>query len=162
MSSEYETRQMKSWRAQRLEHGERNARNAGLSEGTQNGDFFSTKNPRIKYPVNMLEHPRQTYYYPEDPFQHLGRIGYTRNTYQFSGANKDENNIFGSQHMKKTAWLEEMRRRQYAEKYGIDAEIDKTNVAGTAEAYYLRKAPKNKYIYDNQWKNSHSQENTKK
>ena len=49
--------------------------------------------------------------------------------------------------MKKTLWLEEIRRRVYAEKYGISADVDETSIAGTADAFYvISREKRNKYI----------------
>lgn len=81
-----------------------------------------------------------------DPNAHLGLVGYTRNSYQFSGKNLEENNLRGNISMKKTAWLEEMRRRCIAEKHGISPDVDEGNLCGTSEAYRVRTAPKNKYV----------------
>ncbi len=138
-----------SWRNARRTMGERNAKTgmSGPELIEQDKDFFDTRHPKLKYPEQLMERPAPVRYWSNDPFQHLGRVGYTRNTYQFRGAGKDENNIYGSQHMKKTAWLEEMRRRVEAEKHGITAAIDASNIAGTADAYYLNsREKKNKYI----------------
>lgn len=105
-------------------------------------DFFDTRNPRIPYPQQYEKHPQPVTYTAQDPFGHLGKIGYRKNTYQFRGPDKDQNNIYGGQHMKKTLWLEEMRRRIYAEQYGIDAEIDASNIGGTGGAFYLNSREK--------------------
>lgn len=143
----------KSWRNQRRELGERNAgsRADEVAEGAT-GDFFDIKRPRLKYPQVLEKHTQPIQYAWDDPYQHMGRIGYARNTYQFRGTNKDDNNIYGSQHMKKTLWLEEMRRRIIAEQHGINADVDETTIAGTASAFYLNTREKrNKYLKrDNQ------------
>lgn len=150
-----------SWRNARRIMGEKNARSgmSGPELIDQSKDFFDTRHPQIKYPQEMQTHPAQVRYWAQDPFQRMGRIGYTRNTYQFRGAGKDENNIYGGQHMKKTLWLEEMRRRIYAEQYGISADIDASNIGGTAEAYYLKtREKKNKYI--DSWKTTKTSSQT--
>lgn len=128
----------KAWKTMRREEGERRATTtvADEAEGAS-GDFFDIKRPRLPYPQSMEQHVRPVQYAWDDPFGHMGRVGYTRNTYQFKGPNKDDNNIYGGQHMKKTLWLEEMRRRIIAEAEGISADVDETSVAGTAEAYYI-------------------------
>lgn len=136
----------KSWRTMRRELGEKNARTPAESE-QGSVDFFDLKRSRIKYPQELEKHPEQIRYAWNDPFQHMGRIGYRMNTYQFRGANKEDNNIYGSQHMRKTLWLEEMRRRIIAEEHGISADVDETSIAGTADAYYLpTREKRNKYI----------------
>lgn len=138
-----------SWRNARRIMGEKNAKTgmSGPEMLDQDKDFFDTKHPKLKYPELMQTHPVPVRKWAQDPYQSLGRLGYTRNSYQFRGAGKDENNIYGSQHMKKTLWLEEMRRRIYAEQHGISAEIDASNIGGTADAYYLKsREKKNKYI----------------
>lgn len=145
MSLQEDLTSSKSWRTLRSQLGEKNATGASLDAGQETGDFFDVERPRLKYPSMMERHPIPIHYPSGDPFLHMGRIGYTHNTYQFRGAEKDENNIYGSQHMKKTCWLEEMRRRIYAEEGGIDAHIDKSNVAGTAGAYYLNHKKQNKH-----------------
>lgn len=146
--SENQLTSSKSWRLLRREIGEKNATTTAddTGSGGNTGDFFDIKRPRLKYP-QMLEKPNvPTDYSWSDPFAHLGKIGYRRNTYQFKGTNKDDNNIYGGQHMKKTAWLEEMRRRIHAEEYGISAEIDDYSIAGTWEAYAIKsREPRNKY-----------------
>lgn len=132
-------RRPRNMRELRYQMGEENA-SSGTSANNENASyhFFDTKNPRLEYPNEFNKHPTPIRYYAQDPWQHLGRIGYKRNTYQFRGPEKDVNNIYGGQHMKKTLWLEEMRRRIYAEKCGISAEIDESNIAGTAEVYYIK------------------------
>lgn len=138
----------RNWRDLRYQLGEENAK-SGMSGPSANApvDFFDTRDPRIPYPQDYESHPQPIVYYADDPFQHLGRIGYRKNTYQFRGPEKDQNNIYGGQHMKKTLWLEEMRRRIYAETYGIDAEIDASNIGGTAGAFYIKsREKKNPFI----------------
>lgn len=121
-------------------------RQAGERNATERPDkdaptgWFTTRTPSIPYPRDMEKNPRPIRYKETDPWAHLGRVGYRRNTYQFRGANKTENNIYHSQHMKKTAWLEEMRRRIIAERCGISADIDTSDISGTADAYYINHA----------------------
>jgi hypothetical protein len=125
-----------------------NARCEGVDVPTDNsGHFFDTKRPHLKYPQQLEKHHNPVSYNREDPYAHLGRIGYRRNTYQFRGPNKDDNNIYGAQHMKKTAWMEEMRRRLISEEHGITAEVDESSLTGTADAFYVTSREKrNKYI----------------
>lgn len=146
MSLQQDLTSSKSWRTLRSQLGEKNATGSSLDAGQETGDFFDVARPRLKFPQEMEARPTPISYPSGDPFQHMGRIGYTHNTYQFRGAGKEENNIYGSQHMKTSCWFEEMRRRIYAEEGGIDAHIDASNVAGTAAIYY--KNSKNKY-YNN-------------
>jgi hypothetical protein len=131
--------------------GEKNASSTAdsIAENTS-GDFFDIKRPKLKYPEELEKHPRPITYRTDDPYAHLGRIGYTSNRYQFRGTNKDDNNIYGGQHMKKTLWLEEMRRRIIAENHGITADVDDASIAGTAEAYYLKSREKRNPHYK-QW-----------
>jgi len=132
--------------ASRIDLGERNVIDTSSSNNNA-GDFFDVKRPKIKYPEVLEKHPQQQEYKWSDPYQHMGPIGYTKNRYQFRGQNKDDNNIYGGQHMKKTAWLEEMRRRIIAEKEGISADIDDSSIAGTASAFHVSTREKrNKYI----------------
>lgn len=121
--------------------------NASSKQGSERGpsDFFDIDRDRVRYPEQLNEPTTPQHRRSNDPYAHLGRIGYTRNTYQFRGATASDNNIYGSQHMKKTAWLEEMRRKILAEEHGISADVDKANISGTASAYYLRQK-KNRYI----------------
>ena len=138
----------KSWRLLRREIGEKNATTTTdeVATGGASGDFFDIKRPRLKYPQE-LENPQHPVVYAwDDPYAHLGRIGYRRNTYHFKGPNKDDLNIYGGQHMRKTYWLEEMRRRIHAEEFGISAEVDDYSIAGTGEANAVKsREPRNKY-----------------
>jgi hypothetical protein len=137
----------KSWRTLRREIGERNASTPQDEPGASTGDFFDIKRPKLKYPQELEKRTQEIRYAWDDPFQHMGRIGYKRNTYQFRGPNKDDNNIYGAQHMNKTLWMEEMRRRVVAEKQGISADVDESSIAGTADAYHLKTREKrNKYV----------------
>lgn len=137
----------KSWRGMRRAMGEFNSRFRPQEDAT--GDYFDLKRPRIQYPAEFYQDPHYTPPDPQDPFKHLGRIGYTRNTYTFKGNPKNDHNTYGSQHMKKTLWLEEMRRRIIAEKVGISPQVDETSIAETGGAYYLNtrsREKKNKYL----------------
>lgn len=118
------------------------------SKAQGSGAFFDTKRDRVQFPQTM-DKPQQPKEYPSnDPYKHLGLIGYTRNTYQFKGRDKDDNNIYGGQHMKKTLWLEEMRRKVIAEREGISPAVDDSSVAGTGAAYYLNeRTAKNPYYH---------------
>lgn len=150
----------KTWRAQRREIGEKNASTA-VDDASGSADFFDIKKPRLKYPQEFEKNPRPVQYSITDPFKHMGKIGYTRNTYCFRGQNKEDINIYGSQHMKKTLWLEEMRRRLIAEEHGISADVDDSSIGGTADAFYLEdrvisREKRNKYhkrgtIVPSQW-----------
>lgn len=145
----------KSWRTLRREIGEKNASTTADSvSDEQSGDFFDIKRPKLKYPEILEKHPRPISYRVDDPYAHLGRIGYTANRYQFRGPNKEDNNIYGGQHMKKTLWLEEMRRRIIAEQHGITADVDDSSIAGTADAYYLRSREKRNphFSHPSKWK----------
>lgn len=138
---------IRSYRALRREMGEKNASTAIDDTGDFNAQFFDIKRPRLKYPEEFDKHPQNVKTNPNDPYAHLGRVGYTRNTFQFRGVNKDENNIYGGQHMKKTAWLEEMRRRIIAENQGISADVDDTCISGTGQAFYLKTREKKNTYY---------------
>lgn len=101
----------------------------------------------VQYPVEYLKHP---YFNPPnylDPYDNLGPIGYTKNTYQFSGKDKKDNNLYKNQHMKKTCYYEEKRRQVIAEMYGISSNIDLGNIAGTMDAYRVNGySLRNKYV----------------
>lgn len=131
----------KSWRTLRREIGERNASTTQDDTQGASGDFFDIKRPKLRYPEEFQRPVAPVSYNWAEPFAHLGKIGYKKNTYIFRGANKEDNNIYGAQHMKKTLWLEEMRRRLIAETQGISADVDETSIAGTAAAYYLGESP---------------------
>ena len=134
----------KSLRNIRRQYGERNAR----PEVAGQREFFDINRQRIEVQPELRKKNPKPRINPEDPYAHLGPIGYKRNTYQFRGENKKDNNIYGSQHIKKTCWLEEMRRRVIAERQGISSAVDETSVAGKAELFYLQGARdhKNKYF----------------
>lgn len=142
----------KSWRTVRRIEGEKRAGTTQDDTSGGSGDFFDIKKPRLKFPQDLEKPTSQVQYAWADPYAHLGRIGYRRNTYQFRGANKEDNNIYGGQHMKKTAWLEEMRRRLIAEEHGISADVDDTSIAGTIDAWRLARDNKNKYYTGRQQK----------
>lgn len=126
----------KLWFIIRKSLGEYNSKNLPQTEEAKN--FFSTRQDSIQYPQHLLKPHRIQEYDPTDPFAHLGKIGYRRNTYQFKGANRDDNNIYGANHMKKMLWLEEMRRRIIAEEIGVTADIDETSIAKDSDIYYLK------------------------
>lgn len=133
----------KLWGTIRRELGALNAENK--DRGTTN-QFFDTKRKQIDYPRELLKPVRLKVYNQENPWAHLGKISYTRNTYQFHGPTADDHNAFGSNHMKKTFWFEEMRRRIIAEKSGISPEVDKSSLAGRGELYRVRdRAHKNPF-----------------
>ena len=138
----------KSWRGMRRAMGEYNAQfTADMQADDATGDYFDLRRPRLPYPQDLYKDPHPVHHDPYDPYKHLGLIGYTRNTYQFSGPTKDEVNQYGGQHMKKTLWLEEMRRRIIANREGISSDVDKTSIAGTGGAFYLNtREKKNKYL----------------
>jgi hypothetical protein len=136
----------KSKFARRAELGEKNA-STPVDEASGSINFFNVRRPRLEYPHELEKPHRPQDYAWADQYSHLGRIGYTSNSYQFRGPNKDDNNIYGRQHMKKTCWLEEMRRRCIAEEHGITAEVDESSIAGTADAYnVVSREKRNKYI----------------
>lgn len=122
------------WQNIRRELGEYNSVN---NQKEKSQHFFDTRRKEIEFPQKLLKPVRHFEHNPDDPFGYLGRIGYTKNNYQFAGPNREDNNIYGSNHMKKTLWLEEMRRRIISDEIGISPEFDDTSIAGTADAYYL-------------------------
>lgn len=125
----------KLWFAIRASLGELNSRNVRASEDNKN--FFDTKDESIEYPQRMRRPHKPVVYMSDDPFAHLGKIGYTRNTYQFKGEGREDNNIYGSNHMKKMLYWEEVRRRIVAEEIGISADIDETSIAKETSLYYI-------------------------
>lgn len=116
--------------------GEYNAK--ARDTGSESRHFFVSNGDTVVFPPHLLKPFKKIEYDPDKPFDHLGRVGYRRNTYQFRGPNREENNIYGSNHMKKTLWYEEMRRRIMSEEIGIYPDIDKTSLAGKSELYYIR------------------------
>jgi len=135
---------VKTWESERRAEGEKNA--VARDYEQYNKDWFDIAHASgIRYPAQLEKPPHLQIRGTRDPFAHLGRIGYRKNTWQFTGPGKDENNIYGWNQMKKTLWFEEMRRKVIAERFGIYAEIDESSVAGTGGAFYLREK-RNKYL----------------
>lgn len=102
--------------------------------------YFDLKRPAIDFPNELQKQGRfvvgGSSKFQRDPYKHLGLIGYKKNTYYFGGEHADLLNSLGWQHMKKTLWLEEMRRRVIAEEQGINETVDETTLGAKAEAYH--------------------------
>ena len=134
----------RAWESERRAQGEKNAVSRDSDQYSM--DWFDIAHASgIRYPAELEKRPRIQPKGSRDPYAHLGKIGYRQNTWQFTGPGKEENNIYGWNHMKKTLWFEEMRRKCIAEREGIFAEIDESSVAGTGGVFFLREK-RNKYL----------------
>lgn len=93
---------------------------------------------RVEIPSHLIKQVKPRQNVNPDPFAHLGKIGYKKNTWSTSGPFAEWGNRCSGTHMKKSFLAEEMRRKELAESgFGcLDVAVDDDSVAGKAVGYY--------------------------
>jgi len=112
----------------------------GEDDDEEEMDLPTNSGRGLKYPEELAFPTQKKERTTQDPFQHLGPIGYTRNTWRSKGGSfqKAQNTYLGF-HVKESAKKELARRLVLAESLGgLPRDIDKDSLVSD-EKYFFKK-----------------------
>lgn len=120
---------------------------SGEEEGEDDDSLPTVSGRKLNYPEELAAPRRKKKKKRgEDPYKHLGPIGYTRNTWMHapkSSEFKSAQNLLLGFHVKKSAMLELARRMILAESLGgLPRDCDNDSLVSTEKFFYKKgKAP---------------------